>query len=299
MSMPPLAAIRVFEAVARHLSFTRAAEELAMTQAGVSYQIRILEERLGSPLFLRRPRRIELTDLGAQLAEPTSAAFDTLRDAFNQVEERQSVLTISSLVSLAGNWLAPRLDLFQAGHPELTVRLDTTDRRVEFTREDIDVAIRYGRGEWPGLETVWLMDFNFAPMLSPALIERAGVREPADLLRLPRIDPTSRAWSIWMKSAGVDFPDAEAVPRLVLGTQLHEARVAMAGQGVALLTPRFFRYELASRSLVQPFPQVSGNGASYWLVYPPGRRNRPAIRKFRAFLLDEIAKDNQQVGIGW
>ncbi|MDF3605744.1 LysR substrate-binding domain-containing protein [Paracoccus sp. DMF-8] len=119
-----------------------------------------------------------------------------LRDAADQVEMRQSVLTISSLVSLAGNWLAPRLDLFQMQHPELTVRLETTDRSVDFSREDIDVAIRYGRGEWPGLETVWLMDFNFSPMLSPALIERAGVREPADLLRLPRIDPTNRAWSI-------------------------------------------------------------------------------------------------------
>lgn len=291
MQMPPLAAIRVFESVARHLSFTRAAQELGMTQAGVSYQIRILEERLGGPLFLRRPRQIELTELGARLAGPTIGAFAALRDTFGDAEAGETRLTISAVASIAGNWLAPRLDLFQALHPEITLRLDSTDRIIDFAREDVDVAIRHGKGEWPDLEAVRLMDFDYSPMMSPELAERSGLREPADLLKLSRIDPGNCAWCVWMRAAGVDFPDVPSAPRLVLGTQLHEARVAMAGQGVALLTPRFFRFELAKGSLVQPFAQIASNGSAYWLVYPKGRRNRPAIRLFRKFLIEELKNE--------
>lgn len=292
MSLPPLAALRAFEAVARHLSFTRAAEELGMTQAAVSYQIRLLEERLGASLFLRRPREILLTEAGQRLAGPTTQAFELLRDAFAEgVTETRTVLSISTLPTFAGNWLSQRLGRFQMAHPELAVRLDSTNRLVDFAREDFDLAIRYGAGNWPGLKALRLLDIEYAPMLSPDLAARHELRQPSDLLALPFLDNTDPNWAIWMHEAGVAFPECPQGSPLSLGTQLNEARAALAGQGVALLTPRFFRFELGTGALIQPFAQVSRNGLSYWLVHPPGRLNRPAIRKFRAFLLDEIARD--------
>lgn len=292
MSIPPLAALRAFEAVARHLSFTRAAEELGMTQAAVSYQIRLLEERLATPLFLRKPRGIVLTETGALFARPTIDAFDMLREAYaDPSADSVSTLSISTVPTFAGAWLSPRLGKFQMNHPNLAVRLETADNLVDFGREDITVAIRAGEGAWPGLEAHCLMPIEYTPMLSPELAKKHELREPADLLKLPLLDRVDPNWAVWMREAGVDFREIPPKPGLTLSTDLHEARAALEGYGVALLTPRFFRFELATGGLIQPFPLVAQNGRSYWLVYPTGRRNRPSIRKFRAFLLDEIARD--------
>lgn len=291
-NLPPLAALRVFDAVARQLSFTNAARDLGMTQAGVSYQIRLLEERLGAPLFLRKPRGIELTALGARLARPTHDAFDTLRAAYAQRGESET-LSISALPTLAGNWLSQRLGRFQMSHPGLAIRLETSDRLVDFAREDIDVAIRYGTGDWPGLTAHKLFEVDFSPMVAPALIARHGpLTDPAQIVPLPWLDPEDPSWGAWLAAAGVNQP-CQCAPRpaLTLGTQLHEARAAMAGDGVALLTPRFFRAELATGALIQPFPIRATVGRAHWLVYPPARRNRPTIRAFRKFILAEAAAD--------
>lgn len=295
MPLPPLAAIRVFEAVARHLSFTRAAAELGMTQAAVSYQIKVLEERLGGALFLRRPRAIELTRLGSELALPTTEAFAILRNTFEASECKATVLTISALTSLSANWLSQRLARFQRDHANITVRLDTSDRNVDFAREDFDAAIRFGKGKWPGLEAHWLMDFTFSPMLSSQLMAEADIREPADLLRLPLLDALNPDWACWMLAAGVDYPATVPIPGIALGSQINEGRAAAASQGVALLTPRFFKFELATGALVQPFSQVATNGNSYWLIYPDSSRNRPAIRQLRRFLLEEIKKEDEDL----
>lgn len=141
--LPPLAALRVFDSVARQMSFTAAARELGMTQAGVSHHIRLLEDRLGSPLFLRKPGGIELTSFGARVADPTREAFDLLRAAYAPAREADR-LAISTLATLAGNWLSQRLGRFQMDHPGIALRLDTSDHPVDFAREDIDVAIRMG-----------------------------------------------------------------------------------------------------------------------------------------------------------
>ncbi|MFD1883804.1 LysR substrate-binding domain-containing protein [Paracoccus pacificus] len=293
MTIPPLPAIRAFEATARHLSFTRAAEELGMTQAGVSYQIRVLEEKLGGALFLRRPKGIELTALGQRLAAPTSEAFELLRDTFTSPADDTGTFSISTLPTFAGNWLSQRLGRFQMAHPHLAVRLDSQDRLVDFKREDFDVAVRHGLGKWPGLTAHKLFDIEFTPMLSPSLAEAAGaITTPADLVPMRWVDPSDPGWAIWLRDMGIDHPSCEARPGLRLGTQVHEARAAIAGAGIALLTPRFFRYELATGSLIQPFPHLSRDGKSYWLVYPTPRRNHPAIRAFRAFLNSEIAAED-------
>ncbi|WP_299839175.1 LysR substrate-binding domain-containing protein [uncultured Paracoccus sp.] len=291
MQLPPLAAIRAFESAARHLSFTKAADELGLTQAGISYQIKLLEERLGQALFLRQPRALQLTELGQRLAAPTTQAFDLLRNAYADSSGRASTLSITTPVTLSGNWLAERLGRFQMDHPELTLRLDASDKNINFARDDFDLAIRFGHGDWSGLTAHRLFDFEITPMLSPRLLEGRRLTDPAELLTLPRIDSGDPHWAMWFCKAGIaDLPEA-ASPTPDLGTQIHEARAAIAGQGVAVLTPRFFRYELATGSLVQPFQMTCGNGKSYWLVYPEARRNRPAIRAFRQFILAEAAAD--------
>lgn len=291
-NLPPLSALRVFDTVARRLSFTAAAGDLGMTQAGVSYQIRLLEDRLGGPLFLRKPKGIEMTALGTRLARPTHDAFDTLRAAFAPTADHET-LSISTLPTLAGNWLSQRLGRFQIDNPGLAVRLDTSDRNVDFTREDVDVAIRCGLGDWPGLTAHRLFPVDFTPMLSPKMAAAQGpFTHPEQIIPLRWVSPNDPTWDIWLAAAGsARTCDCPSRGRLELNIQLHEARAAMAGEGVALLTPRFFRFELATGALVQPFTTLGTNGKAYWLVYPPARRNRPAIRAFRKFLMVEAAAD--------
>lgn len=224
--LPPLAAIRVFDAVARRMSFTAAAGDLGMTQAGVSYQIRLLEDRLGAALFLRKPRGIELTALGARLARPTHEAFDTLRGAFGPQSETET-LSISALPTMAGNWLSQRLGRFQIENPGLAVRLDSSAHLVDFAREDMDVAIRCGAGDWPGLIAHRLFEVDFAPMLSPAMAAAHGpFTDPAQIMPLPWVSPRDPTWDLWLAAAGIERNCEPCAARtaLELNVQLHEAR---------------------------------------------------------------------------
>ncbi|MBZ9735355.1 transcriptional regulator GcvA [Mesorhizobium sp. CA15] len=289
--LPPLQAIRVFEAVARHLSFTKAAQELGMTQAAASYQIKLLEERIGAPLFLRRPRQIELTEPGQRLAPAVSEAFAILGQAYAAARGgADGLLCITTVLTFASNWLAQHLGAFQLAHPALAVRLDTSSRLTDFAREDVDLAIRSGAGKWPGLEAHKLLDADFTPMLSPKLAASiGGVREPADLLRLPILDPGDIWWTQWFEAAGVTGHDLAKRPGSSMGAQAYEANAAMAGHGVAILTRSLFKNEIADGRLVQPFDLVGDDGHAYWLVYPTARRNVPKIRAFRDWLLAEIA----------
>lgn len=290
-NLPPLSAVRVFEAAARHGSFTRAADELRMTQAAVSYQIKALEERVGAPLFLRRPRQVELTETGLRLAAASTQALDVLSAAFGTMRDNVAgKLTISTVPTLATNWLAPRLGLFQLANPSIAVRLETSPRYVDFSREDVDVAIRVGNGNWPGLVAHPLLPTIFTPMLSPELAASiGGINEPADLLRLPILTPTDPWWSQWLTAAGVSPEGLKGRPQNEMGSQANEARAAIAGQGVAILTPFFFTSELASGRLTQPFDLLWEDKASFWLVYPHGRRNLPKISAFRSWILAEAA----------
>ncbi|MDX8432092.1 transcriptional regulator GcvA [Mesorhizobium abyssinicae] len=289
--LPPLAAIRVFEAVARHLSFTKAAVELGMTQAAASYQIKLLEERVGSPLFLRKPKQIVLTEAGQRLAPAVSEAFALLSGAYAAARGgADGVLCVSTLLTFASNWLARHLGSFQVAHPSLAVRLDTSNRLVDFAREDIDIAIRSGGGTWPGVEVHRLFNADFTPVLSPELAASiGGVREPADLLRLPILDPGDIWWRDWFTAAGLPVEELARRPNTSMGAQAYEANAAIAGQGVAIVTRALFKAELADGRLIQPFDLVGDDGHAYWLVYPTARRNVPKIRAFRDWILAEIA----------
>ncbi|WP_168734447.1 transcriptional regulator GcvA [Ollibium composti] len=290
LQLPPLAAIRAFEAVARHLSFTRAAEELGMTQAAVSYQIKLLEERVGAPLFLRKPRQIALTDTGQRMAPKVAEAFALLGEAYTDARGgADGVLCVSTLLTFAANWLAQHLGLFQLAHPSLAVRVDTSNRVVDFAREEVDVAIRSGSGKWPGVETHMLFRADFTPVLSPKLAASiGGVKEPADLLKLPILDPGDIWWKTWFELAGVEADGLAQRPGSSLGAQAYEANAAIAGQGVAIVTRALFKVEIADGRLIQPFDIVGDDGHAYWLVYPAGRRNVPKIRLFREWILAEV-----------
>jgi LysR family glycine cleavage system transcriptional activator len=264
-----------------------------MTQAAVSYQIKLLEERVGTPLFRRLPREVVLTDAAQRLAPQVGQAFDVLREAFSRfVEREQGTLIINTMHTLAAQWLAPRLGTFQLAHPEIAVRLETTSRVIDFSREEVDVVIRAGQGQWPGLMATKLLDVRFTPMLSPSLAASVGgINEPADILKLPFLDPKDPWWVTWLSANNLPLAVLEEQNLPSLNMQALDAEAAMAGVGVALLTPAYFRRELADGRLIQPFEKIIDEGAGYWLAYPEGRRNVPKIKAFRDWIVAEAAKE--------
>lgn len=284
--LPPLTAIRAFEAVSRHLSFTKAAEELGMTQAAVSYQIRILEERVGAPLFLRKPRQIALSETGARLAPEVTTAFLTLRNAFADLHGRvDAMLAISAVPTFASQWLAANLGLFQIGHPDIAVRIESSPELIDFAGEEIDVAIRATEKVAPGLVAHPLSKVEFAPMLHPRLVAEYDIRKPADLLRVHQITPDDPWVAAWYELAGVSADLPVGRPFARLGYQSMEAAAVMAGRGVAMLTPQFYGEEIAAGRLVQPFDIVGWQRHYYYLVYPEARRNNTKIKAFRDWII--------------
>jgi len=294
--LPPLSAIRAFEAAARHGSFTRAAEELGMTQAAVSYQVKLLEDRVGAPLFLRQARRVVLSETGRRLAPPVTEAFQRLQAAFAATREtNERVLSVTVIQSFAMNWLVPRLGTFQMAHPDIAVRVDAAGRMVDLAREDIDVGIRTGKGNWPGLKAHLLMPSEFTPLCSPEFLRRVGpLASPADLLKLPLLDWRDPWWRQWFALAGIPDPQPALSSMIEADSQVMLGRAALAGQGVAILTPAYFAAELADGRLVQPFALIGRAESSFWLAYPQERQNAPKIRAFREWILAEVKRDAER-----
>lgn len=287
--IPPLAAVRVFEAAARHENFSRAAEELAMTQAAVSYQMKLLEERLGAPLFVRRGRGMALTDLGRRIAPRVTDAFTTLSDAFAVARaESDTILSITAPRTFATNWLAGRLGDFHIAHPDLAVRLDVTDSMVDLAASEFDVAIRGMAAPQPGLVCHFLMRMPVTPLASPAFLARHPLATPAELLKAPRISPDDDWWDLWFDT----LADLDADGRLHSGirfeSQVLDGHSAIAGHGVAILSPPMFQAAVDSGALVQPFPHVATYRNAFWLVYPEHKRNLPKIRALRDWMLPAV-----------
>lgn len=285
--LPPLAAVRVFEAAARHLNFTAAANELGMTQAAVSYQIRALEERLGIQLFLRIKGRVTLSDSGRRVAPLISGAFEALHGAFaSLLREEAGTLTVSCSTTFASNWLAPRLGSFQLAQPNLAVQLHSSDTLVDFAHDKVDVAIRSARVPVAGLHTDLLFATDITPMVSPGFLARHEMTVPADLLVVPRLSPEDDWWPLWFAAVGLAPEPQHAGLRL--DSQTIEGAAAIAGQGVAILTRQMWTSELAVGRLVAPFAEVASTGASFWLVCAESRRLIPKIKAFRAWLIAEV-----------
>ncbi|MDF2383174.1 LysR family transcriptional regulator [Nostoc ellipsosporum NOK] len=285
--LPPLPAVRAFEAAARNGTFTAAAAELGMTQAAISYQIKILEERVGEPLFFRRGRRAELTAGGARVAARLATAFDEIEMAFDELTgESETVLRIATTASVANNWLARNIGSFQAAHPDIEIELEVGSAVIDLAEARIDVAIRTGRGDWPGLKAEHLATVFFTPMCSPALV--AGRPLPLDAREarnMQRISPQDRWWPIWFRSAGVDDMGDSRRGGIRMDSQASEGQAAMAGHGLALMTPMLWSSELASGRLVRPFTHVAEEGTAYWLAYAENRRHARKVARFRDWVV--------------
>ncbi|KTE41902.1 MULTISPECIES: LysR substrate-binding domain-containing protein [unclassified Sphingopyxis] len=293
--LPPLAAVRTFEAAGRLQNFSRAAEELGMTQAAVSYQVRQLEDRLGRALFVREKGRVHLSETGRRLLPAISGAFAAMGDAFASLgSDEAEVLTIDAATSFGGTWLSARIGGFQLAYPDLAVRMAMNNALVDFDTSNVDVAIRIGKGEWPGLRADFLMRQYLAPIASPAFIAEHDIREPADLLRVQRLAPNDSWWAAWFALAGVATPPPRSRRGIELDSQLQEASAVQAGFGVAMMTPLYWQAELASGRMVQPFETLYVSASSgMWLVH---RENRVGVRKierFREWLHAEIGKDRR------
>lgn len=291
--LPPLAAVRAFEAAARHGHFTRAAEELGMTQAAVSYQVRLLEERVGHKLFFRTGGGVRLTDIGARIAPLLSGAFDTMEDAFRAVrQETESVLTISCTASFATAWLAPRIGTFQVTRPSLAVRLQSQNHLVDFVQEDVDVAVRVGHGSWPALDAHFVMRDALRAYASPAFLAAHGpIHSVDDVLRLPRLSAGDDWWSVWRGCFDAAHIEDRPAPGLRLDSQIMEVQAIMAGHGIGLITPLFWAQDIAAGRLVPAFGETVFDQRSYWLVHPTHTATRPKVKAFREWLLAEVARE--------
>ena len=289
--LPPLSAIRAFEAAGRHENFSRAAEELGLTQAAISYQVRQLEDRVGRPLFVREKGRVRLSDSGRRLLPALTSGFSGIAEAFAALrEEDDDVLDVNTAVSFGGTWLSARIGRFQVRYPDLAVRISLSNDLVDFGRGGIDAVIRMGRGQWDGLRSDFLFRQHFAPICAPSFLEANTIREPADLLEVERLGPNDAMWAGWFAAAGVGTPPP---PRqgLVLDSQLQEASAMLNGFGIALMSPLYWTADLASGRLVQPFDTLYLPGTAQWLVHPAGRVGVRKIERFREWIHEELAAD--------
>ncbi len=297
--LPPMNTLRAFEAAARHLSFTQAAEELHVTQAAVSHQIRTLEEALGVRLFRRLNRAIRLTEEGQQFVSEVRKALSHLATAMEKLAapDAGGPLTVSVLPSFAAKWLVPRLGRFRERHPEIDVRVSPSIQLTDFQRDDVDLGVRYGKGRYEGLHSVRLMTEDIFPVCSPALLSGArALREPADLRHHTLLhDDGYVDWAMWLLVAGVEDISPTQGPYFTDSALVIQA--AVEGQGVALARGALAAGDLAAGRLIKPFDIAIPTEYAYYVVCPKATAQHPKIAAFRDWLLDEAgARDSARSG---
>ena len=292
--LPPLNAVRAFEAAARHLSFTKAAKELHVTQAAISHQVKALEAYLGMKLFRRLNRALVLTEEGQTYLPPVKRIFDHLYDATRRLTENEArgKLTVSVIPSLAARWLVPRLGRFREAQPDIDVRVAPSGHLVDFAREDVDVGIRYGRGRYPGMRVDRLMTEDILPVCSPALLEGSRpLKRPSDLRHHTLLhDDGHGEWRTWLLATGVD--DVDATRGTVFTDSGMLIQAAVAGQGVALARGALAADDLASGRLVRPFDFNLPAEFAYYIVCPEATADQPKVVAFREWLLQEGARSS-------
>ena len=286
--LPPLSALRAFEAAARHGSFKQAAQELAVTPTAISHQIRALEEHADLALFERRTRKVALTDAGAQLYPVLRDGFDAFAAVMERLtrRRRRAQVTISATIAFTARWLVPRVAAFRALHPQIDLQLLASDDVVDLDTADVDIAIRYGAGPYPGFDMVPLLADCFAPVSNPML----KVESAADLVQRPLIDlqwrrrhPGNPTWARWFAAAGL--PEPEEPPLLRFSDESHAIQAAVAGQGVALVSLALVKDELAAGQLTQPLgPSIPG--FRHHLLTREGETNA-AVTAVAGWLLSE------------
>lgn len=293
--LPPLNALKVFEAAARHLSFTKAADELHVTPGAVSQQIKSLEDFIGAPVFRRHKRALLLTDEAQASLPVLREGFDKLAEASRLLASRNDSgkLTVSVAPSLASKWLVPRLDRFHEQHPDIDVWVSANMDIVDFAVDDVDLAIRYGPGGYQGLEVEHLMAETIVPVCSPRLLlGDHPLKTPKDLAfhtllhdGSPDNDDSCPTWPMWLKAAGVTGVDGARGPKFNQSSLVIEA--AVAGKGVALAKAQLALADLEAARLVIPFDMSSPSAFAYYVVHPESRGSSPAVKAFKTWLREE------------
>jgi LysR family glycine cleavage system transcriptional activator len=293
---PPLNALKAFEAAARSESFTRAAEELNVTQPAVSQQVKALEATLGVKLFNRERQRLVTTEAGREYLAVILDALDRMAVGTERLVQRQTsgVLTVSTSPEFAAKWLVHRLGRFAEAHPDIDLRVSATMHHVDFAREDVDLAVRHGDGNWAGLDVARLCAEQLFPVCSPRFVcGRNRIRKPSDLLRFPLLHLDGwKTWSRWFDAAGVADPVARG-PVLNGAGMLIDA--AVDGQRIALARTALAAWDLINGRLVRPFDVSLRLPNTYWLICPTATSALPKITIFRAWLLAEAADDGRRL----
>lgn len=290
--LPSLNGLRAFEAAARLLSFTNAANELSVTQTAISHQIKRLEEELGLKLFIRQNRALALTPQGRDYLPGVRAAFNDLRLATDRLKRRDNdhVLTVSTLASMASKWLLPRISAFQKAHPDIDVRITTSTSMVDFKSGDVDAAIRYGRGQWPGLRADWLTADDLFPVCSPALLTgKKALLKPQDLASYTLLHSSGGYdddWRLWLTAAGLPA-DISKQPGLTFDMIFMTLQAAIDGLGVAIGRTTYVEGDLAKGRLVVPFDMRMPADAGFYLVSPEASSDSRKLKAFRDWLLSQ------------
>jgi LysR family glycine cleavage system transcriptional activator len=295
--LPPLNALKAFEAAARHESFTRAAEELCVTQGAVSHQVKALEAELAVKLFNRERQRLLITEAGRDYLTVIRDALDRIAAGTERLLQRQNagVLTVSTSPDFAAKWLVHRLGHFAEAQTGIDLRVSAVMHHVDFAREEVDLAVRHGDGNWPGLDAVKLCAEELFAICSPKLLSgRRRLERPADLLKFPLLHLDSRNdWTNWLQAAGID--DAAAVHGPVLNRASMIIDAAINGQGVALARTTLAAWDVINGRLVRPFAESLRLAKTYWVVCPKATAALPKIVTFRDWLLAEAASDLRQL----
>jgi LysR family glycine cleavage system transcriptional activator len=291
--LPPLNAVKAFEAAARNESFTRAAEELCVTQGAVSHQVKALEETLGIKLFNRERQRLAITDAGREYLTVIRDALDRIAVGTERIVQRQNsgVLTVSTSPDFAAKWLVHRLGRFAEARPKIDLRVSATLHHVDFAREEVDVAVRHGDGNWAGLDVVRMCSEQLFPVCSPKLTGgRKRILKPADLLKFTLLHLDDRkTWSKWFDAAGVAGVEISHGPVMNRASILIDA--AVDGQGIALARTTLAAWDIINGRLVKAFDISLKLSKTYWIVCPKATSALPKIVMFREWLLAEAADD--------
>ena len=290
--LPPLNALKAFEAAARHESFTRAAEELCVTQGAVSHQVKALEAELAIKLFNRERQRLIITEAGRDYLAVVRDALDWIAVGTERLLQRQNagVLTVSTSPDFAAKWLVHRLGHFAEAHSTIDLRVSATMHHVDFAREDVDMAVRHGDGNWPGLDAVELSAEQLFAVCSPKLLSGRRLGKPADILKFPLLHLDSRAdWRKWLQAVGISDANVKHGPILNRASMVIDA--AINGQGIALARTTLAAWDLLNGRLVRPFPESLRLSKTYWIVCPKATSKVPKIVTFRGWLLAEASQD--------
>jgi LysR family glycine cleavage system transcriptional activator len=295
--LPVLNALKSFEAAARHESFTRAAEELCVTQGAVSHQVKALEQELGTKLFHRERQRLMITEAGREYLGVIRDAFDRIAIGTDRLLQRQNAgaLTISASPDFAAKWLVHRLARFSAAHPGIDFRVSATMHHVDFAREEVDLAVRHGDGNWSGLHVERLAAEQLFPVCSPKLMEgRQRLSKPADVVKFPLLHlETRQSWPAWLEAAGVAH--SGALPGTVMNSVSMLIDAAVDGQGIALARTTLAAWDLINGRLVRPFAEALRVSKTYWIVCPKATAMLPKVKSAREWLLAEAADDARRL----